>query len=224
MDYETNALPTEPTQQVAGSGHPDQNLIVLTPTPCTASVAEWLRRQTQVLVLFEGVSSNLTGCIGCHFFWSLHLPLYRGWAGRRVSSSRGCVRNVTITGRIAQSVERWSNKPLVMGSSPIVTRFFCSSLCGELHVAFVAERLRRYVQVVVNFVGVGSSPTECNMFFFGTISVWCGCSPHLSPPSPLCAEPSMPGWQGHGPLGLRTTALGGVRDHQKKCHLPGPFH
>jgi hypothetical protein len=27
-----------------------------------ASVAEWLRRQTQVLVLVEGVSSNLTGC------------------------------------------------------------------------------------------------------------------------------------------------------------------
>ena len=26
-------------------------------------------------------------------------------------------------GRIAQSVERWSNKPLVMGSSPIVTIF-----------------------------------------------------------------------------------------------------
>ena len=31
-------------------------------------------------------------------------------------------------------------------------------------VAFVAERLRRYVQVVVNFVGVGSSPTECIIF------------------------------------------------------------
>ena len=31
--------------------------------------------------------------------------------------------------------------------------------------AFVAERLRRYVQVVVNFVGVGSSPTECSFFF-----------------------------------------------------------
>ena len=30
--------------------------------------------------------------------------------------------------------------------------------------AFVAERLRRYVQVVVNFVGVGSSPTECSFF------------------------------------------------------------
>lgn len=53
-----------------------------------------------------------------------------------------------------------------MGSSPIVTRFFCSLVCGKLHVAFVAERLRRYVQVVVNFVGVGSSPTECNTFFF----------------------------------------------------------
>ena len=33
-----------------------------------ASVAEWLRRQTQVMVLFEGVSSNLTGCIVV-FFW-----------------------------------------------------------------------------------------------------------------------------------------------------------
>ena len=32
--------------------------------------------------------------------------------------------------------------------------------------AFVAERLRRYVQVVVNFVGVGSIPTECSLFFF----------------------------------------------------------
>ena len=75
-------------------------------------------------------------------------------------------RHLPITcGRIAQSVERWSNKPLVMGSSPIVTRFFCSLVCGKLHVAFVAERLRRYVQVVVNFVGVGSSPTECILFF-----------------------------------------------------------
>ncbi len=35
------------------------------------------------------------------------------------------------------------------------------------NVAFVAERLRRYVQVVVNFVGVGSSPTECIFFCFG---------------------------------------------------------
>ena len=36
---------------------------------------------------------------------------------------------------------------------------------GGPHVAFVAERLRRYVQVVVIFDGVGSSPTECNTFF-----------------------------------------------------------
>ena len=38
-----------------------------------ASVAEWLRRQTQVLVLFEGVSSNLTGCITLLAFFSLQL-------------------------------------------------------------------------------------------------------------------------------------------------------
>ena len=35
-----------------------------------------------------------------------------------------------------------------------------------LQIAFVAEWLRRYVQVVVNIVGVGSSPTECIFFFF----------------------------------------------------------
>ena len=35
---------------------------------------------------------------------------------------------VVNNGCIAQSVERWSNKPLVMGSSPIVTSFFCLAL------------------------------------------------------------------------------------------------
>ena len=35
---------------------------------------------------------------------------------------------VSIRGRIAQSVERWSNKPLVKGSSPFVTTFFCAVL------------------------------------------------------------------------------------------------
>jgi hypothetical protein len=30
----------------------------------------------------------------------------------------------TSDGRLAQSVERWSNKPLVKGSSPLVTIFF----------------------------------------------------------------------------------------------------
>jgi hypothetical protein len=61
-----------------------------------------------------------------------------------------------------------------MGSSPIVTTVFFSVLSREIYInalvvyinAFVAERLRRYVQVVVNFVGVGSSPTECSFFFF----------------------------------------------------------
>ena len=36
-------------------------------------------------------------------------------------------------GRIAQSVERWSNKPLVMGSIPIVTTFFAPR--GKVHLA-----------------------------------------------------------------------------------------
>ena len=37
-------------------------------------------------------------------------------------------------------------------------------------IAFVAEWLRRYVQVVVNVVGVGSSPTECS--FEDAIEYW----------------------------------------------------
>jgi hypothetical protein len=84
-------------------------------------------------------------------------------------------------GRIAQSVERWSNKPLVKGSSPFVTTilFLCFLVVGShasqpcawgslrsTQAAFVAERLRRYVQVVVNFVGVGSIPTECKPLFW----------------------------------------------------------
>jgi hypothetical protein len=54
----------------------------------------------------------------------------------------------------------------------------------------VAERLRRYVQVVVTFGGVGSSPTECNTFFFvGFVhSSWAFCEvlavfPELPHPS-----------------------------------------
>jgi hypothetical protein len=39
--------------------------------------------------------------------------------------------------------------------------------------AFVAERLRRYVQVVVNFVGVGSIPTECKPFFLLSLPPSC---------------------------------------------------
>ena len=80
----------------------------------------------------------------------------------------------SIHGRIAQSVERWSNKPLVKGSSPFVTRLLFCSFEDSHVLAFVAERLRRYVQVVVNFVGVGSSPTECNTFF-GVFSLAACC-------------------------------------------------
>ena len=42
-----------------------------------------------------------------------------------------------MDGRIAQSVERWSNKPLVMGSSPIVTIVFFLICQGSTH-----ERIR----------------------------------------------------------------------------------
>ena len=91
-------------------------------------------------------------------------------------------------GCIAQSVERWSNKPLVMGSSPIVTIFFFLGV----RVAFVAERLRRYVQVVVNFVGVGSSPTECNTFFFLLVPYRLG---EAAPPVPaLPLHSTLDGW------------------------------
>ena len=81
-------------------------------------------------------------------------------------TSNRCVHTIfSIKDRIAQSVERWSNKPLVRGSSPLVITSFARISVRVLDVAFVAERLRRYVQVVVIFDGVGSSPTECNTFF-----------------------------------------------------------
>ena len=96
-----------------------------------------------------------------------------------------CPGFLFITGRIAQSVERWSNKPLVRGSSPLVTTFpFVALSCGEAYVAFVAERLRRYVQVVVLFEGVGSIPTECSDSFFA-----CSASDRFVPPTygPSCS-------------------------------------
>ena len=39
-----------------------------------------------------------------------------------------CLERLRSSGRIAQSVERWSNKPLVEGSSPSVTKF---SICRK---------------------------------------------------------------------------------------------
>ena len=83
-----------------------------------------------------------------------------------------------MDGRIAQSVERWSNKPLVMGSSPIVTTVFFLLRRGMYINAFVAERLRRYVQVVVLFEGVGSSPTECNIVFLDIVLFWLSSCPY----------------------------------------------
>jgi hypothetical protein len=80
--------------------------------------------------------------------------------------------------RIAQSVERWSNKPLVRGSSPLVITSFVRLSVRVSDVAFVAERLRRYVQVVVLFEGVGSSPTECNIVFLDIVLFWLSSCPY----------------------------------------------
>ena len=95
-------------------------------------------------------------------------------------TSNRCVHTTfSIKDRIAQSVERWSNKPLVRGSSPLVITSFARISVRVLDVAFVAERLRRYVQVVVLFEGVGSSPTECNTFFFlDVVLFWLSSSPY----------------------------------------------
>ena len=45
----------------------------------------------------------------------------------------------------------------ILGSSPSMGFFFL----GDNPDASVAERLRRWIQVPVNFVGVGSIPTGC---------------------------------------------------------------
>jgi hypothetical protein len=99
--------------------------------------------------------------------------------GCHILTSNRCVHTVlSIKDRIAQSVERWSNKPLVRGSSPLVITSFVRLFVCVLDVAFVAERLRRYVQVVVLFEGVGSSPTECNIFFLDVVLFWLSSCPY----------------------------------------------
>jgi hypothetical protein len=60
-------------------------------------VAEWLRRQTQVLVNFVGVSSILTGCT---FFLGIH-------------------------GGVAQMVERLLCMQKAQGSIPCSSTYFC---------------------------------------------------------------------------------------------------
>jgi hypothetical protein len=89
-----------------------------------ASVAEWLRRQTQVLVNFVGVSSILTGCTFC-----LEAKLRQPGVEPGAKAWEASMLPIhhwrsSVQGRIAQSVERWSNKPLVMGSIPIVPILF----------------------------------------------------------------------------------------------------
>jgi ABC-type enterobactin transport system permease subunit len=45
------------------------------------------------------------------------------WRVVRVVGLCVCGASLNVDGCIAQSVERWSNKPLVKGSSPFVTTF-----------------------------------------------------------------------------------------------------
>ena len=71
---------------------------------CKASVAEWLRRQTQVLVNFVGVSSILTGC---NFF--------------SLSPVAQCVRKF---GRVVKALALGASLERGTGSNPVACRFF----------------------------------------------------------------------------------------------------
>ncbi len=61
--------------------------------------------------------------------------LWRNWIAHKTSNlgvagsnpARSALLNKVICGRVAQSVEQWSNKPPVAGSIPVMTMFvFCS--------------------------------------------------------------------------------------------------
>ena len=62
--------------------------------------------------------------------------------------------------RMAQWIRRLPTEQEILGSSPSMGFFFL----GDNPDASVAERLRRWIQVPVNFVGVGSIPTGCTIF------------------------------------------------------------
>ena len=62
---------------------------------------------------------------------------------------------------MAQWIRRLPTEQEILGSSPSMGFFFL----GGISDASVAERLRRWIQVPVNFVGVGSIPTGCTFFF-----------------------------------------------------------
>ena len=72
--------------------------------------------------------------------------------------------------RVAQWIARLPPKQKVVGSNPTSDVQYLSS---GTSTASLAERLRRYVQVVVLFEGVGSSPTECNISFFLSFDIFC---------------------------------------------------
>ena len=61
---------------------------------------------------------------------------------------------------MAQWIRRLPTEQEILGSSPSMGFFFL----GDNPDASVAERLRRWIQVPVNFVGVGSIPTGCTFF------------------------------------------------------------
>jgi hypothetical protein len=67
---------------------------------------------------------------------------------------------------MAQWIRRLPTEQEILGSSPSMGFFFL----GGISDASVAERLRRWIQVPVNFVGVGSIPTGCTFFSFGFFS------------------------------------------------------
>jgi hypothetical protein len=66
-------------------------------------------------------------------------------------------------GRIAQSVERWSNKPLVMGSSPIVTTLF--SACYHERIRGRAVKALRSGRSQLCWRGFDSHRMQFFLFF-----------------------------------------------------------
>jgi hypothetical protein len=92
---------------------------------------------------------------------------------------------------------------------------FVPFAAGELRVAFVAERLRRYVQVVVTFGGVGSSPTECNTFFLLGSCTQTGRFVKLWQCSPSCHTPHCSSFMPQH-LGSQKAPHEATRDKQKK--------
>ena len=99
LAHKTNTLPTELMEQY--SWRETKKIVpggTRTPNPQIRSLMRYPLRHWDNLV------DEVFVCVVCS-------PIER--------SSQSAV-----SGRIAQSVERWSNKPLVMGSSPIVTILF----------------------------------------------------------------------------------------------------